>query len=132
MPKRKKGNSPLWSVPRIQDPRYPGLTVRITELRAGGVLYACFRRDGKQTMRSLKRTRKDLGSTAKKQQEEARARALDYIEDLATPGTDHNGDEVETPEVLTLGTDASWTPWRTFWRSAFGPTVARSTRLHCC
>jgi len=71
MPKRKKGNPPLWSVPRITDPRYPGWTVRITELRAAGTLYACYRRDGRQRMSSLKLTRKDLGNTAKAQKEKA-------------------------------------------------------------
>ena len=43
MPKRKRGNKPLWSVPRIQDPRYPKLTVRVTELSSGGTLYAVHR-----------------------------------------------------------------------------------------
>ena len=102
--KRKKGNAALWSVPRVRDPRFPGWTVRVTELRSGGTLYACFRRDGKQTMRSLGVTRKDLGSTAKKQQDKARALALDVIEALATPTQDSEESAEETPEVLTLGT----------------------------
>ena len=105
MPKRKKGNRALWSVPRITDPRYPGLTVRVTELSAGGTLYAVHRSGGRQRMASLKRTRRDLGNTVKKQRAKARAIALDLIEKLATTSKDSDGDEsVETPEVLTLGT----------------------------
>ena len=76
MPKRKKGNAPLWSVPRIQDPRYPEWTVRITELRAGGTLYACYRIDGRPLMRSLKVTRRGLGS-AKVQEKKAHAMAFE-------------------------------------------------------
>ena len=104
MAKRKKGNPPLWSVPRITDPRYPGLTVRITELSAGGTLYAVHRRDGRQRMASLKLTRKDLGKTARAQKEQACALALDVIEALATPTQDSEESAEETPEVLTLGT----------------------------
>ncbi len=105
MPKRKKGNAPLWSVPRISDPRFPGWTVRITELTGGGgMLYACFRRDGKQVMRSLKLRRKDLGKTAKAQREKARAIALDVIEALANPSSaDSSGEPTESPEALALG-----------------------------
>ena len=102
MPKRKRGNPALWSVARVRDPRYVGLTVRITELRSGGVLFACFRKDGRQKMKSLKLRRRDLGSTAKAQREKARAIALDVIEALATT-TDSDESAAETPEVLTLG-----------------------------
>lgn len=107
MPKRKKGNPPLWSVPRVQDPRYAGWTVRVSELRSGGTLYACFRQGGRPKMRSLKLRRKDLGSTAKEQKARARAIALDIIEALATTtsSTDSGGDDesAEAPETLTLG-----------------------------
>ena len=75
--------------------------MRITELRSGGTLYACYRRDGKQTMRSLKLTRKDLGNTAKAQKERARAIALDCIEALATTTKDSD-ESAEMDEVLTL------------------------------
>ena len=107
MPKRKKGNPPLWSVPRVQDPRYAGWTVRVSELRSGGMLYACFRQGGRPKMRSLKLRRKDLGSTAKEQKARARAIALDIIEALATTtsATDSGGgddESAEAPEVLTL------------------------------
>lgn len=69
MPKRLKGNAALWSISRITDARYPGRVVRVTELTTNGVLYLCYRQDGKQRMRSLKRRRKDLGSTARAQKE---------------------------------------------------------------
>lgn len=80
MQKKKK----LWSVPRITDARFPGYTMRIAELKGGGTLYAIHMMDGKQKMRSLQRTRADLGSTDKKQQEKARAIALDIMEGLQT------------------------------------------------
>ena len=56
--KRRK----TWSVPRITDPNFPGLTIRVGELNKGAMLYVIWKWKGKlQEMRSLKRTRTDLG-----------------------------------------------------------------------
>ena len=103
MPKRKKGNPPLWSVPRIRDPRYPGWTVRVTELKGEGVLYVVYMKEGKQKMASLRRTRHDLGRTAKAQEQTAHALALDIIAALAE-GNNGDVEPPETGEALTLGT----------------------------
>jgi hypothetical protein len=83
MPKRRKKT---WSIPRITDPRYPGFCVRIAELQRGGSLYAIRMVDGKQKMTSLRRSRADLGTTDKEQEEAARALGLNIIEELATGG----------------------------------------------
>lgn len=53
--KCKKGNSPLWSVTRIRDPRYPGITLRITEIARTDHLYVARMVDGKQRVSVLHR-----------------------------------------------------------------------------
>src|ERR1700694_1379149 len=66
-------NKRTWGVPRIKDPRFTGLTVRVTEVKKGGSLYLIWKRKGRlQKMRSLDRTRLDLGATEKEQRDAAR------------------------------------------------------------
>ena len=75
----------LWSVSRIRHPQYPEHgTLRVTELRPGGSLYYVWMKDGKQRMATMRCTRADLGTTHKKQEEAARARACKMIEQRAT------------------------------------------------
>jgi integrase len=104
---RSKRRRKLWSVARIGDPRYPGIRVRITELAPGGTLYAVRMVDGKQRMASLKCTRKELGATATEQIEEAKAKALSLIEELAR-GESMSAVAVEAKHgaAVTLGTVA--------------------------
>lgn len=73
----------LWSVPRIKDPRFPGFTVRVTELVPGGPLYYVRTVAGKQRMASLGITRAALGSDGREQENRARALAFDLIAELA-------------------------------------------------
>ena len=105
MMQRKKK---LWSVPRITDARFPGYTLRIAELKGGGTLYAIHMMDGKQKMRSLKCTRADLGGTDRKQQEKARAIALDIIQALAT-GTDRASSQAPYTASSSNGTGSTLT-----------------------
>ncbi len=100
MGKRRK----LWSIPRITDPRYPGHTMRITELRRGGNLYAVRMVGGKQKMTSLKRTRADLGATDTEQDAAARTLGLNLIAALATGRSPENARvaPIAEAEVLTL------------------------------
>ena len=49
MPKKRK----LWSVARITDPRFPGVTLRVTELTRGGKLYYVYMKNGRQKMKCL-------------------------------------------------------------------------------
>jgi len=83
--KRKKGNPKLWSVTHIRDDRYPHILVRITELRGSPFLYLGQQVGGKPTYAVLrpKVTRASLGSTAKEQEQKARALALNEIERIA-------------------------------------------------
>ncbi len=96
MPKKKR----TWSVPRITHPKYPQFLLRITELKAGGPLYAVRMVDGKQKMTSLRCIRADLGRTTKEQERLARAYALDLIEEFATRGEPTSLDE---PHPSTKG-----------------------------
>lgn len=101
-----KKRQKLWSITRIKDPRYPGFTVRITELTPGGILYAIRIVEGKQRYTSLKVTRAGLGSTNKEQESEARAWALNRIAELAKGGAGDgraSSAPVAVSEVLTLG-----------------------------
>jgi integrase len=93
-----KDERTTWSVDRIQHPKYPGYTVRIGEHAPGGTLQV-FRwvnglngRKGRQTQRSLKKTRaalvadllaRGLKATANEQEREARRLGSMYIEELA-------------------------------------------------
>ena len=97
----RKKKRKLWSVPRIQHPKYPGFTVRISELSPGRNVYAVRMVNGRQKMTSLRRTRADLGKDDKTQERAARALALDLIEELAT-GTDNTRTEAGAGEALTL------------------------------
>jgi integrase len=73
----------LWSVNRIQHPKYPGYTVRIAEYVPGGTLHVFRWIDGRQTSRSLRNTHADLGATPKEQEREARRLGCVFIEELA-------------------------------------------------
>lgn len=77
-----------WSIKRIKHPRYPDITVRVGEFEAGGSLHLFRWVNGRQTTRSLKCTRRDLGSNPKAQEKEARRLACDYIEGLMNPPAD--------------------------------------------
>ena len=100
MHKRKKKRG-TWGVPRVQHPKFPGFTVRITELKAGGNLYVIRMVNGKQKMTSLKRTRADLGHTTKAQEQAARALGLDLIVELAE-GKDPDPAMATVGEAITL------------------------------
>jgi len=103
---RKK--SKLWSVTRISDPRYPDLTIRITETRPDGNLAVVRQVDGKQRMRSLRKRRTLFGATDAEQRKAVRALGLDILEALAKGGTVDdatNGGRPSTPDpgdALTL------------------------------
>jgi integrase len=90
-----------WSVDRIRHPEYPQFTVRIGEFQEGGILFAFRQVNGKQTCRSLKCRRSDLGSTPKAQEEAARQLGLQYIKSLANASAEAD---------LSDGTEAS--PYR--------------------
>lgn len=83
----EKRRQKTWTVPRIRDPRYPGLIVRIAELERGGTLYVVRMVDGRQKVTSLRLTRADLGATPQEQEKKARALALDVIAELAKGGS---------------------------------------------
>jgi integrase len=70
----------------VKHPKYPEFTVRIGEFQVGGMLHAFRMVNGRQTSRSLKCRRSDLGSTPKAQETEARRLAIEYIEALADGG----------------------------------------------
>ena len=102
--KRRK----TWSVPRITDPNYPGLTVRVGELNKGAMLYVIWVWKGKlQKMRSLERTRTDLGVTEKEQKDAAEAEARKWLPEIwkqgKAAGTMTLGTAAKPGEVLTLG-----------------------------
>ena len=99
MPKLKAGNQHLWKVKRITDPRFPGIVMRISELKHDGVLYYIY----KGMMRSLKCTRKDLGRTAKQQRAKAEALALDQIARIANGGSSHSLPSIERPHSADAG-----------------------------
>lgn len=110
MTKRKRTKKKLWSVTRIHHPRYRGYMLRVLELKPGGDLYVCEMVDGKQVMNMLRDkhdrpvTRLDLGTTAKAQEQAARAVACEIIEALVEDGDD---EPVETGAALTLGSLAT-------------------------
>lgn len=79
--KKKK----LWSVPRITHPQHPGITVRVGEFEAGGVLQVFRQVNGRQTSRSLKVRRAELGRTSAQQVQEAKKLGADYIDELMVP-----------------------------------------------
>lgn len=85
MAKRKRNTKPTWSITRIKHPKHPQFSVRVGEFQAGGMLHFFRKVNGKQTSRSLKCRRCDLGSTPKAQETEARRLAIEYIEALADP-----------------------------------------------
>lgn len=85
MARRKKKTKPTWSITRIKHPKYPQFSVRVGEFQAGGMLHFFRKVNGKQTSRSLKCRRSDLGSTLKAQETEAKRLAIEYIEALAHP-----------------------------------------------
>lgn len=107
MPKHRRARH-TWRVPRITDPRFPGLTVRVAEVTKGGALYVFWKRKGAlQKMRSLQRTRADLGATEKEQRDAARTIGLDFLPEIAKLDPAH-GQPLPAPvaksnEVLTLG-----------------------------
>lgn len=84
--KRKKGNAALWSVTRVSDPRYPGILIRITELKHDGPLFYARQVNGRPEYHKLdpEVTRQSLGATTKEQRRKAEAIALGIIDRLAT------------------------------------------------
>lgn len=106
MTKKKRTKRKLWSVARIRHPRYPGYSLRITELKKGGDLYVVSMVEGKQKMKLLRPrcTRLSLGSNEPDRQREACARACAEIEGCVKRDT---GEQVETGAALTLGSLAT-------------------------
>ena len=80
---RKKGNPSLRSVTRIRDPRYPGVLLRVTELKRDGPLFAARQVNGKPRYQKIapEVTWISLGKTEKERKQKAEARGLDLIED---------------------------------------------------
>jgi integrase len=104
MSTRRKKRKTTWSVPRITDPRFPGMVYRVGELDAGGNLYLFWMADGRQRMRSLRLKRAALGTDRKEQERQARVLAIDAME--AEAAEQQRTAEVPAPEpdeVLTLG-----------------------------
>ncbi len=77
---RKKA---LWSVPRIKHPQHPAFTVRVGEYERSGTLHVFRWANGKQSSRSLKCRRVDLGRTPAQQINEAKRLGCEFIEELA-------------------------------------------------
>lgn len=75
----------LWSVPRITHPQHPTITVRVGEFEPGGMLQVFRQVNGRQTSRSLKVRRADLGRTRVQQEQEAQKLGADYIAELMVP-----------------------------------------------
>ncbi len=98
---RKKGNPSLRSVTRIRDVRYPGILLRVTELKRDGPLFVARQVNGKPRYQKLapEATWVSLGAKNTERIEKARALALDLIERLATESDD---EEPSGPD-LTLG-----------------------------
>lgn len=99
--KRKDGNPSLRSVTRIRDVRYPGILIRVTELKRDGPLFYARQINGKPKYQKIEPecTWISLSPTNKKRTENATALALDYIRMLAE-GSD---DEEPSGPDLTLG-----------------------------
>jgi integrase len=100
--KRKNGNPSLRSVTRVRDPRFPGISIRVTELKRDGPLFAARQVNGKPRYQKLtpEVTWISLGATEKARQQKATALALDLIERIATEPDDEG--EPSGPD-LTLG-----------------------------
>lgn len=102
--KRKKGQPSLRSVTHVRDPRYPGISLRITELRRDGALFAARQvfKDGRLRPKYVKIkpevTWVSLGSTNRERIDRATALALDLIERIAT-----EPDEEPSGPGITLG-----------------------------
>jgi integrase len=109
MPRRKGSRRRTWGVSRITDPRYPGLTARVAELRRGeDTLYLVWKWKGKrQQMRSLQQTHVDLGATEKEQLAAARALGLDALPEIWKQGKESvhvaRASVAKQGELLTLG-----------------------------
>jgi hypothetical protein len=107
---RKKKDKKTWSITRIKHSKYPEITGRVGEFQAGGMLHFFLQVNGKQTSRSLKCRRCDLGADKTVQEKEARRLAIDYIEGLAnpdavveSPGTESSPPRKESRQLLTIG-----------------------------
>lgn len=74
-----------WSITHIKHPLYPEYTIRVGEFVHDGILHFFRQVNGKQTSRSLKCRRCDLGANKTVQEKEARRLACEYIEALANP-----------------------------------------------
>src|SRR5437870_13005305 len=87
---RKKGNPSLRSVTRIRDPRFPGISIRVTELKRDGPLFAARQVNGRPRYQKLapEVTWISLGATNKERVAKATALALDLIERIATEPDD--------------------------------------------
>jgi hypothetical protein len=72
----------LFSVPRIQHPKYPGIAIRIGQSHQGSGLHVFRWIDGKQRSVSLKKTVADVGATLAKQRDEAERLGCLFIEEL--------------------------------------------------
>ncbi len=98
--KRKKGHKPLRSVTRIRDPRHPGISIRITELKTDGPLFAARQVGGRPRYQKLapEVTWISLGQTNKERVAQATALGLDLIERIGT-----ESDEEPSGPDLTLG-----------------------------
>lgn len=82
MKKIEKETTETWSVAHIKHSSYPEITVRVGEFQRGGILHVFRQVNGKQTSRSLKCRRCDLGSNA---EEKARRLAYAHIEGVMNP-----------------------------------------------
>jgi len=105
-PRRKQ----TWGVRRItQQDKYPGLTVRVTEVVKGGTLHVIWKRTGQlQKQRALGRTRADLGGTEKEQHDAAVTIGRDFMPEIVKMETEGEQPSLPAPvvtsdEVLTLG-----------------------------
>lgn len=100
--KRKTGNASLRSVTRIRDPRFPGVLLRITELKHDGPLFAARQVNGRPRYQKIapETTWLSLGPTNKARVVKATALALDLIERIATEPDD---EDEPAGDGLTLG-----------------------------
>jgi integrase len=87
MSKDKTKTAPTWSVPHIKHPMYPEYTIRVGEFVHDGILHFFRQVNGKQTSKSLKCRRLDLGSNQNAQKKEAERKACEFIEALANPSS---------------------------------------------
>jgi|GEM_PF-3540920 len=107
--KRRRHGGSAWSVTHIRRwSEYPGLTLRVAELKPAGTLQLFWKRTGQlQKSRSLQRTRADLGATPKEQREAAISIAREFFPEIAKLEADGKAPlpaaVVKADEVLTLG-----------------------------